>query len=120
MAFLLLADPSPVIGRLIRLAVTSDGHQVIRAARGVVAVEVVQQVKPDLVILESQLEDMDAQAFCRRLRATGYTNPVLVLTATNADALARELGADASLEKPFDVDDFLALVRKLVAGHKSP
>jgi DNA-binding response OmpR family regulator len=114
MAFLLIADPSPVVGRFIRVAASAEGHQVIRAARGSVALEIVSQAKPDLVITETDLDDMNVRSFYRRLREAGYSNPVLVLSADDARGVASELGAEAALQKPFDVDEFLEVLRRLL------
>lgn len=114
MAFVLVADPSPVVGRFIRLALAREGHQVIRAARASVALEIVGQTKPDIVIMETSMDDMDGRAFFEALRGAGYTRPVLVLSHEGARQFAEAVGAEAALEKPFDVEDFLKCVRDLI------
>ena len=87
------------------------------AARGELGLDLVEDVRPDLVILDLNLPGIDGVEVCRRLRAAGDATPVLMLTARHetADRVAGlDAGADDYLVKPFALDELLARVRALL------
>ena len=73
--------------------------------------------QPDIFILDKQLPDMDGLDLCRRLKGASGTSaiPVLMLSANpQIKSLASEAGADAVMEKPFEIKELLTLVASLV------
>ncbi|GAB4173799.1 MAG: hypothetical protein Fur006_03270 [Coleofasciculaceae cyanobacterium] len=70
----------------------------------------------DLIVLDLQIRNLDAIAFCRRLRSQGYHKPILLLTANNAktDIVAGlNAGADVCVIKPYTPEEVLARIRAL-------
>src|SRR5258707_3039108 len=94
----------------------STGYQVREAATGAAARSVVDQLRPDLVILDLVLPDEDGLVLCSVLKNT-VDVPILVCSGTQRrrDAfLSLKLGADDFIAKPFDVYDLLARVEVLL------
>lgn len=86
------------------------------AWNGLEALEVAAAVKPDLVVLDLMLPDLDGLEVCRRLRAEGN---VLILMLTARDEISDKIrgldsGADDYLVKPFALEELLARVRVLM------
>lgn len=77
--------------------------------------------EPDIFILDKQLPDMDGLELCRRLKANPHTCaiPVLMLSANpQIKTLAAAAGADAVMEKPFEIKELLKVVAGLVTTVK--
>ncbi len=78
--------------------------------------------KADIFILDKQLPDMDGLELCRRLKADVHTSaiPVLMLSANpQIKALASDAGADAVMEKPFEIKELLNMVAALTTHQMS-
>lgn len=78
--------------------------------------------RPDLVILDVVLPDMDGMTLCQNLRQKGQQVPILMLTARNAVAdrvAGLDAGADAYLSKPCNFEELLARVRALLRRHNN-
>jgi DNA-binding response OmpR family regulator len=104
------------IASFVARGLTAQGHQVMTAATGLDGLELAADPEVDLVILDLGLPDIDGTDVLSRIRRSGGTPPVLVLTARDAiadkvDVLDR--GADDYLTKPFALDELLARVRVL-------
>jgi DNA-binding response OmpR family regulator len=113
--YILVVDDDASI-RALTISVLEDAGFAVREARnGSAAMAVVEAGPPPcLVILDLQMPVMDGRAFFRALRAAGHAMPVLVVSAYGADAARIELGADASIGKPFDIDDLLGRAQDLL------
>ncbi len=117
-AHILLVEDSPTQAQQVGLLLELAGYEVSVASTGDEALEMIQELGPDLVILDIILPDMDGYTVCRRIRkqAPSYI-PVLMLTQ-RADVEDRvdglEVGADDYLAKPFDEREFLARVAALL------
>ena len=112
---MLVVDDDPALLRMIRLTLVSDGLDVTEATDGIAGLEALEARKFDLVILDLQMPKMDGREMYRQLRARGHELPVLILSAYRAEAARSELGADAALSKPFDIDVLLAQIEALLA-----
>lgn len=88
------------------------GHTVIAAASAREALEQAAAARPDVVLLDLGLPDMDGREISAALRVTNSPAPRLIITSgTRVDAAeAERLGAEAVLEKPFDPDRLLAVL----------
>ena len=87
---------------------------------GLSAMKSVQLRAPDAIVLDLQLPDIDGLEICRRIRRSGDTTPILMLTARDAvnDRVAGlDVGADDYLVKPFDLAELLARLRALLRRH---
>jgi len=114
----LVVEDDPLIQRSLREMVEAWGHACDEAADGEQAWEMVRQCPYDLILLDLNLPRLDGLAFCRRLRAAGGVQPmVLMLTArdTNRDkVVGLDQGADDYMVKPFDPDVLRARVQALL------
>src|SRR6266568_8042999 len=112
----LLVEDDPAVRGAVERALRHAGHQPALAADGVRALEQATAVPYDAVVLDLGLPGLDGLEVCRRLRSTGNTVPVLMLTARAAVAervSGLDAGADDYLVKPFALDELLARLRAL-------
>jgi len=99
------------------------GYEVVSAADGEVGLRLIEETKPDLVILDVMLPHMDGFEVCRQLRHHGFMKPILMLTARSQEVdkvIGLELGADDYVTKPFGDRELLARVKALLrrASHE--
>jgi len=116
MAKILVVDDELHIAELIKFNLEKDGHKVVCAYNGADGLKVFEEDKPDLIILDIMLPEIDGLEVCRRLRNTsaGADIPVIMLTAKGEEldkVLGLELGADDYMTKPFSPRELLARVK---------
>jgi DNA-binding response OmpR family regulator len=111
---ILVVDDDEAVRRLLFWALTDEGYAVREAPDGAVASARVHEAAPGLILLDMRMPVLDGWAFARRDRARpGPHAPIICVTAADAAAArGTQLGAVASLGKPFDLDELLALVRR--------
>jgi len=112
----LAVDDEPGILRLIKLELTPQGFRVITAENGAQALELAQEYRPDIALLDIVMPDMSGLELMRELRERGDL-PVILLTAKGSDAdkvRGLEMGADDYLPKPFSPDELSARVRAVL------
>ena len=113
----LVVDDEPNIRELVQVALKFHGCAVSTAASGAEALRKADTTRPDLIVLDVVLPDIDGFEVCRRLRATGNEVPVIFLTArdTSSDTVTGlVIGADDYVTKPFSVEALVARVRALL------
>jgi two-component system, OmpR family, response regulator len=113
----LVVDDELNITELVALGLRYEGFEVMSAANGQGALRAVREFKPELVILDVWMPDIDGFEVCRRMRADGIWMPVIFLTARDAteDKIAGlTIGGDDYLTKPFSLDELVARVRAIV------
>ena len=114
---ILIVDDEPNIVQLARLYLERDGFKVESAGDGRNALATVEQHSPALMVLDIMLPEMDGLEVCRRLRASGNSLPILMLTARDEDVdkiLGLELGADDYLTKPFNPRELVARIKAIL------
>jgi two-component system KDP operon response regulator KdpE len=112
-ARVLVVDDEPAILRVVQTNLSGHGFRVDTAATGQEALEAAARLRPDLVLLDLGLPDMDGLDVIRSIRGRAPT-PIVVLSARGAErdkVVALDLGADDYLTKPFGVNELLARVR---------
>jgi two-component system, OmpR family, response regulator len=113
---ILVVEDEPAIAAAIRSILTTADHAVDLAATGPEAIGWVGTYDYDLVVLDIVLPGFDGFEVCRRLRASGFAAPILMLTARDEidDRVSGlDAGADDYLAKPFAAAELLARVRAL-------
>ena len=109
----LVIDDEPQIHRFLGPALAAAGFETLRADTAAEGLRAIAQRRPDAVILDLGLPDMDGKTALERLRAF-FEGPVLILSARDHESEkieALDLGADDYVEKPFGVGELLARLR---------
>jgi two-component system KDP operon response regulator KdpE len=110
---ILIIDDEPPIRKLLRMGLSTQGYEAIEAPSGKVALELLAG-KPDLVILDLGLPDIQGHELLRIIRERMEAVPVIVLSSRGDEAgkvEALDLGADDYVTKPFGMDELLARIR---------
>ncbi len=113
MTTVLIVDDEPQIVRALRINLTARGYDVLTAPDGATALSAAADGKPDVVVLDLGLPDMDGMEVIAGLR--GWTTmPIVVLSArsdSNGKVRVLDAGADDYITKPFSMDELLARLR---------
>jgi DNA-binding response OmpR family regulator len=110
---ILVVDDDRKTVDLLRLYLEKDGYQVLAAHDGRQALDLTRQRRPDLIVLDLMLPNVDGLDVCRILRAESAT-PIIMLTARTTEddkLLGLDLGADDYITKPFSPREVVARVR---------
>jgi DNA-binding response OmpR family regulator len=94
-----------------------ESYEVLTATDGEQGYCLIQEKKPDLIILDLMLPKMSGYELCRKVRKQGITTPILMLTARGEEVdrvLGLDLGADDYVTKPFSVPELLARIRAII------
>lgn len=113
---ILIVDDDQGLRELIRINLEHEGYNVLQAANGVQCVATVREKRPDLVILDLMMPEMDGLEACKHIREFSQV-PVLMLTAKvqHEDMVTGlDSGADDYLPKPFNMDVLSARIRALL------
>ena len=108
---LLLVDDEENLRSMLEAALRHNGFDVSSVSNGRDALAAAEESRPDLIVLDVMLPDLDGFEVCRRLRADGHRTPVLFLTAKDATedrVRGLTLGGDDYLVKPFSLDELVA------------
>jgi two-component system, OmpR family, phosphate regulon response regulator PhoB len=119
MMTLLIADDEPAILDLVRFTLEDPQVRIVEASDGAAALELAQQARPDVALLDVKMPRLSGLDVCRRLRELpecAHTRIVLLTAAAQAEDRRRGLaaGADHYLTKPFSPLALLTLVRSLM------
>jgi two-component system, OmpR family, KDP operon response regulator KdpE len=109
----LVVDDEPPIRKLLRMGLNAHGYQILEAANGKAALELLKET-PDLVILDLGLPDTQGLELLRTMRARNESVPIVVLSSRGDEAgkvQALDFGADDYVTKPFGMDELLARIR---------
>ncbi len=111
---ILVVDDEEDVREFLRIALEHDGYSVTTAANGALALQRLAAEVVDVVLLDMRMPVMDGWAFAEAYhRLPGPHVPIVVLTAAqDAATRARQIGAEAYLPKPFDLDDILDIVAR--------
>jgi two-component system, OmpR family, KDP operon response regulator KdpE len=110
---ILIVDDEPAIRRFLKASLETQGFQIVAVENALQAISAAAQVKPDLMILDLGLPDLDGLEVIRQVRASGAL-PIIVLSVRNDEpgkVAALDAGADDYMVKPFGVEELLARVR---------
>ncbi len=119
---ILIVDDEPNILATVAPLLRARGYEVFSAMSGRAALEAVEQDKPDLIVLDLGLPDIDGVEVCRQVRET-LNVPILVLSARGAEGDkvgALDAGADDYVTKPFGAEELLARIRAALRRIENP
>jgi two-component system, chemotaxis family, chemotaxis protein CheY len=110
----LVVDDDQPIRDLIAMVLSDKGYEAVVAPNGAVALDLVRQTPPRLILLDLMMPVMDGRAFLEACRAETpcLDVPVVVMSAAYGAPTIRELRAEAFLAKPFDLGDVLNVVER--------
>ena len=116
---ILVADDEPNQLELLTFNLTQAGFEVIRAGDGQQALDMVEEHRPDLVIIDWMMPHMSGIDVCRALRARADTKrlPIIILSARGEEGdrtLGLDIGADDYISKPFSPREMVSRVRALL------
>jgi two-component system KDP operon response regulator KdpE len=110
----LVIDDEPPIRKLLRLGLSAHGYQIMEASSGKMALQLLGEQPPDLIVLDLGLPDMQGHELLRTMRARNDSVPIVVLSSRDDEAgkvQALDSGADDYVTKPFGMDELLARMR---------
>ncbi|HYN75436.1 MAG TPA: response regulator transcription factor [Candidatus Limnocylindria bacterium] len=113
----LVVDDEPALTDLLSMALRYEGWEIRTASDGASAVQVAREFRPDAVVLDIMLPDLDGLEVMRRMRADQTELPVVFLTAKDAveDRVAGlTAGGDDYVTKPFSLEELVARLRGLI------
>ncbi|GGF12034.1 response regulator transcription factor [Subtercola lobariae] len=113
----LVVDDEPTLTDLLSMALRYEGWEVKTASEGRQAVTVAREFRPDVIVLDVMLPDIDGLQVLQRVRADGQETPVLFLTAKDSldDRIAGlTAGGDDYVTKPFSLEELVARLRGLL------
>jgi two-component system, OmpR family, KDP operon response regulator KdpE len=109
----LIVDDEPPIRKLLRMGLSTQGYEILDATNGKTALALLDE-KPDLIILDLGLPDMQGLDLLAAIRARSESVPIVVLSSRGDESVkvrALDLGADDYLTKPFGMEELLARMR---------
>jgi DNA-binding response OmpR family regulator len=118
---LIVDDDSDLRGALAEQLELDDQFVVHQAGAGEAGVRLAQEQRPDLVLLDVDLPDIDGREVCRRMRAAGVAAPIIMLTAATGDLDTiggLDAGANDYVTKPFKFAVLLARIRAQLRSHE--
>ncbi len=125
MKILIIEDDQNIREGLIE-TLAHEGYELISAPNGVEGIRLYKEEKPDFILLDVMMPEMDGFSVCRAIRKTDEAIPIVFLSAKDAEidrVVGLELGADDYISKPFGVHEIRARIRaiaKRCLQQKSP
>ncbi|MCX6051216.1 MAG: response regulator transcription factor [Campylobacterales bacterium] len=117
MGTILVVEDEEDILELIEYTLSKDNHEVIGCLDTVNVIKLLDEENIDLILMDRNLPNTEGSVFIQSLRAMGYTQPVIYLTAKDSDSdilEGFERGADDYITKPFNLDVLRARVKALI------
>jgi len=118
MAKILVVDDAEFLRVRISKMLSGEGHVIVEAENGVRAVEVYKAEKPDVVLMDITMPEMDGLTALKEIRSFDSTARVIMLTALGQESVVLEAiksGARDFVVKPFERERVLSAISKLVA-----
>jgi len=117
---ILVVDDEKPIADILQFNLKKEGYDVYVAYDGNHAIELVEEVQPDLILLDIMLPQRDGMEVCREVRKK-YNMPIIMLTAKDSEidkVLGLELGADDYVTKPFSTRELIARIKANLRRHQ--
>lgn len=110
---IVVIEDNPDISEIMDIILREDGYEVISSEDGSIA-EQFNEIKPDLVLMDELLPGKRGSEWCKIIKSnvqTKHIPVILVSTMPNLEQLAEKSGADAFLEKPFNISNLGSIIR---------
>jgi two-component system, OmpR family, response regulator VicR len=117
---ILVVDDEKPIADILQFNLKKEGYEVVCAYDGNEALRKVEEIQPDLILLDIMLPQRDGMEVCREVRKK-YETPIIMLTAKDSEidkVLGLELGADDYVTKPFSTRELIARVKANLRRHQ--
>jgi two-component system response regulator VicR len=117
---ILVVDDEKPIADILQFNLRKEGYEVYCAYDGIEALKMVEEIQPDLILLDIMLPLKDGMEVCREVRKK-YEMPIIMLTAKDSEidkVLGLELGADDYVTKPFGTRELIARVKANLRRHQ--
>ncbi len=116
---ILIVDDEEQVRRVVRRQLETSGYTIIEAANGRQGVELAKTRKPDLILMDILMPNMDGNVACHIIKADSMTSeiPVVMLTAVDTEpgkVIAKEVGADGYVTKPFTREKLLDAISQFL------
>jgi len=118
---LLIVDDDQDLRGAIAEQLQAEGFEVVEAPTAGDGMRLAREAKPDLILLDVDLPDLDGREACRRMREDGVVTPVIMLTAADTDddtVRGLDSGANAYVTKPYRFAVLLAHIRTQLRDHE--
>lgn len=113
---ILIVDDDPGLRALVAATLELEGHSVLTAADGSVALGIVERFEPVLILLDKSMPRMDGPGFARELRSRGFSIPIVVISGSDGGKrFAHDINALSFIRKPFKVPQLLNIVADLMS-----
>lgn len=114
---ILVVDDSPTVRKLVEITLERNGHEVVAAEDGMEALARINDLIPDLILLDISMPRMDGYQLCKTIKSNQETSHIPVVMLTGKDGLvdkvrARMVGSEEYLTKPFEPGTLVDLVQK--------
>ena len=119
----LIVEDEPDMAMGIKDNLEFEGYEVLTAATGEAALQILQKEKPACVLLDIMLPGIDGFETCQRMRKGGFRSPIVMLTARGQEidkVRGLELGADDYITKPFGLRELLARIKAVLRRASNP
>ncbi len=113
---ILIVEDDPLIRQGLIDALSREGYELISAENGKLALARYQQEKPDFILLDVMMPELDGYATCREIRKLDEAIPIVFLSAKDAEidrVVGLELGADDYISKPFGIHEIRARIKTI-------
>jgi DNA-binding response OmpR family regulator len=112
----MIVDDDRITVSLLKTLLELDGYEVVNISRGLQVLDKALQDKPDLIMLDYNLNDTSGIEVVRRLRAHQdfQKTPIIVASGMNVEAEVSKAGANAFMVKPLEPNKLSALIKKLI------
>lgn len=110
---ILLTDDDPDLVALVQLKLTDSDYRLIIARDGEEAVQTCLEQSPDLVLMDIEMPNMNGFDATKTLRSKGFTNPIIILTASNSEEdrkTADELGCNGYILKTEELSNVKSMI----------